>query len=213
MGRKPIDLTGEKFGRLTAIKRIGLNKRNEIIWLFKCDCGNNKVALANDVKRGNTRSCGCLQYERIVECHTTHGYSRTRLYRIYSGMKHRCYDIKNKDYKFYGGRGISICNEWLDFIPFHDWAMSHGYCDNLSIDRIDNDKGYSPSNCRWATVLEQAHNRRRSGRTGALFTINNETKSIAEWARYFGIQYNIVWKRLRNGRDVEKAFTTPKLSK
>lgn len=161
---KLIDLTGQRFGRLVVIERIGLNKNKKATWLCRCDCGNEIVAISNSLRTGNTTSCGCAQRDIAREMHQTHNCSRqTRLYRIWIAMKQRCYYHRSNHYKDYGGRGITICDEWLhDFVAFRDWAMSHGYADDLSIDRIDNDKGYNPDNCRWATMKEQRHNRRDS---------------------------------------------------
>lgn len=161
MGRL-IDLTGQRFGRLVVMERAE-NKGNAVTWLCKCDCGAETLVSGKDLRRGHTQSCGCFHRENFGAICTTHGARGTRLYNVWRGMKDRCYSKTHKYYKHYGGRGITVCAEWLhDFAAFQGWALSHGYRDDLSIDRIDNDKGYSPDNCRWATATEQRHNRRDS---------------------------------------------------
>lgn len=156
-----IDLTGQRFGRLTVIERAGQHKGRSL-WKCKCDCSKITVVSVSQLLRGRTKSCGCLRNENISRIAKKHGMSHTRLYHIWIGMKKRCYDPNAQYFEIYGGRGITVCDEWLhDFMEFQRWALSHGYSDELSIDRIDNDKGYSPDNCRWATWHEQRMNQRR----------------------------------------------------
>ena len=137
------------------------SKQKRRFGIYKCGfCGTKFRACINSVKQGNSKSCGCYQKRRTSESHKTHGLKNTRLYSIWRNMKGRTLNPKNKDYPNYGGRGITICDEWLDVQNFYDWAMSNGYSKELSIDRIDNGGGYSPENCRWTTPTIQNRNQR-----------------------------------------------------
>lgn len=190
------DLTGRNFTRLTVIKKYGLNKHNKITWLCRCECGTEKVVLGASLMNGKTKSCGCLQKEKVIEKNYSHGKSYTRLYRIWRNMKSRCTVINNPDYKNYGGRGISICNEWIDdFQSFYNWAISNGYSDVLSIDRINVNKGYSPQNCRWSTDKDQARNKRNNVNT----LIDGEYLSIAAIAEKYQVSREAVRERFKNG--------------
>lgn len=215
--RRFIDLSGNRYGKLTVIKRAE-NRGKDVFWLCKCDCGNTTEVNGSRLRSGKTKSCGCLRKETYrkswshVSRNVKHGKTNTRLYRIYKKMYRRCYCPETKYYKNYGGRGITICLEWLGengFPNFYDWAMENGYKDSLSIDRIDNDKGYSPDNCRWATAKEQANNTRST----VYLTYKGETKPASEWAEITGIRQDTLTMRKRNGWSDEECIEIPVGSK
>ena len=149
------DLINRRFGRLTVIHQVPFVKDKR--WLCRCDCGNLTSVLGYNLLNGNTKSCGCLRKDGM----TIHGLSYSRLYKIWKGMKRRCYDSKRKEYCWYGEKGIRICPEWLvDPSVFYEWALANGYQPNLTIDRINSDGDYEPSNCRWATAAVQRSNQK-----------------------------------------------------
>ena len=206
------DLTGQKFGRLIVIKRVENAKDKQAQWLCQCECGNTVVVKSIYLRTGDTRSCGCFKRERTAETHTKHGLVHTRIYKIWCDIKYRCFNAHHSHYKDYGGRGIIMCDEWnKNFQKFYDWAMSNGYDENAkkyecTIDRIDNNKGYSPDNCRWVTMKEQTKNKRNS----IILTYKGETHCLVDWAEIVGIGYGTLLSRINKyGWSGEKTLSTP----
>ena len=176
------DLTGQKFGKLTVKKLLRIDKEHGAIWLCDCECGNTTEVSSRRLISKNTKSCGCLRIRK------THGLSDTRLYDIWIHTKQKCINPNSKNYQHYGGRGISVCKEWQeDFVNFYNWAMSNGYEDNLSLDRIDVDGNYEPNNCRWADDYTQTHNRRLD----KLYTYNGKTLSARDWCKEIGFYWSL----------------------
>lgn len=206
---KLIDLSGQRFGRLTVVERAGTkvtpcgSKRT--LWLCKCDCGNTTITATQELKKGDTKSCGCYQRDRISEVSTTHGMRRTKLYHRWLDMRQRCSNPKNSRYSDWGGRGITVCDEWQQFEPFRDWALANGYRDDLTLDRIDVNGNYEPSNCRWITNKEQCNNKR----VNSLLTYNGKTQTISQWADEVNINPLTLGARIKNGWSTERALTEP----
>lgn len=199
------DLTGKRFGRLSVVRYDG-NRR----WRCLCDCGNEVKVLTECLTAGDTRSCGCLRRELASKSMTTHGKSKTRLYRVWAGIKNRCYNPKTTNYKYYGGKGISMCEDWKNnFASFMEWAVKNGYDESAksqecTLDRIDNSKGYSPDNCKWANHIEQCNNQS----SNRIFTYNEKTMTMSEWAREVGMKYTTLRARIRKGWSFENAIET-----
>lgn len=171
---------GDCFGYLTVISECEKDKYSHKRYLCKCICGNETIVLKYQLTSGKTRSCGCLQKNIAKEIHTKHGLCYTSLYTVWKGIVQRCVNKSCDSYKNYGGRGITICDEWKnDFQTFYDWAISNGYKKGLEIERIDNNNGYFPQNCRFATHLEQANNKRNNIKISYL----GRTLTVAQWAR------------------------------
>lgn len=202
------DLTGQKFGKLLVIKRaedyISPSGNRTPCWLCVCDCGNQKIVASASLKKG-TQSCGCIQRERAKQTHTKHGKRETRLYRIWQGIVTRCTNSNHHTFKNYGGRGITVCDEWLkDFQVFYTWAMANGYTDELSIDRVDNDRGYYPDNCKWVGTVSQNNNKR----SNHYISYNEKTLTLAQWSKVLDIPYSKLVNRINKlNWSPEKAFS------
>jgi len=199
-----IDLTGQRFGRLTVIgEASNKTKGGRPKWRCLCDCGKNTEVESSHLRSGDTQSCGCLSRDMTIARSIMHGKTHTRLFITWNSMRQRCRDKNCKNYPHYGGRGIKVCDEWdKDFTAFETWALSNGYADNLSIDRIDNEGNYEPSNCRWSDRLTQQNNTRKNH----FISISEETHTIAEWARIKGLKPNTIHWRLRMGWKPEDAI-------
>lgn len=199
------NLVGRKYGRLTVLKK-GEKKGKRITWLCLCECGNKRIVTGENLKKGNTKSCGCYSLQRIKETNTTHGESKTRLFKILQKMKERCLNENSKHYIDYGGRGISICKEWLNkesgYLNFKTWALQNGYKKNLSIDRINNDGNYEPKNCRWVSSKIQANNRR----SNRFVEYKGQRKTVAEWAEIAGISYNALYYLISKNKPLDKVL-------
>ena len=200
---KTKDLTGQRFGSLVAIELANKPPMKNAIWKCRCDCGKYVNIYAQNLIKGKSKSCGCNRAKYVSDSKIKHGKRYTRIYGIWSGMKARCYSVSDCNYPNWGGRGIVMCDEWKDnFESFYNWAINNGYSDNLSIDRINNDGNYEPSNCRWVTQAEQNRNRRDN----VYLTYNGETMTCAEWSRELGLYVGTVNNRLHKGYSVEECL-------
>jgi hypothetical protein len=209
MNKNIINITGEKYGRLTVLNYIG-TKNGTAVWRCRCDCGNEVNAKSNALKNGKTKSCGCMHREIAArtakKTHTKHGMIKTRLYHIWTNIKQRCRNKKQYAYKWYGERGIDICDEWFNsFEAFRDWALNSGYRDDLTIDRIDNNGNYEPLNCRWATLKQQAENKSNN----IFIELDGIKMTQTEWSRKLGKNINLISCRLSKGWDKQEAASTP----
>lgn len=198
------DHTGERFNHLTALECVGRANDGNPIWLCRCDCGNLHKATARNLVHGKVMSCGCINHLG----HRTHGQAHTRLYNVWNGMRQRCSNPNNGEWHNYGGRGIKVCKEWNEYESFRKWALSNGYDEDAeygkcSIDRIDTDGNYEPSNCRWVDYKVQGNNRR--GCTS--ITADGKTQTIAEWARENGLNPSTIRSRIRSGWEPARAVT------
>ena len=194
---------GEKYGRLTIIENR--HPKDEVV--CRCECGNIKIARATNVFYGGTKSCGCLPKEGN---NFKHGFRRKggkseRLYGVWKSMRERCNTVSCSSYKRYGARGIKVCEEWNNYLAFKEWALNNGYVEGLTIDRINVNGDYEPSNCRWATLKVQANNKT----SNHYITIGGTTKTIMEWSEISGISNSTIWARLKYGWSEKEAVFKP----
>ena len=211
-------LSGQTFGRLKVLddfyKKPKNPKGNRIYWHCKCECGNEKYIEEYHLISGKTKSCGCLRKEITKITHEKHNKSNSRLYNVWNTIKTRCCCPTNKNYPDYGGRGIEICKEWLDYQNFYCWAIENGYDENAprgtyTIERNDVNKGYEPNNCKWINQTSQSYNRRNSIK----FVINGIEKALGEWCKIYNVPYYRTLNRIKKGWSIEDALTKPKYFK
>lgn len=205
---------GKKFGKLTVIKLVSGNNATNRKYLCKCDCGNEKITSEENLRRGHCKSCGCLYKNNGGKCKETKGYyldSRSKLYMVWTFMIRRCTNPKDSNYERYGKRGIKVCEEWKDYSVFRNWAIKTGYKENhsraeCSLDRIDNNGNYEPSNCRWTDMKTQSNNTRMN----TIVCYKGMKKTLSEWADYYKIPYKLFVNRYSKGWTIEEIINTPK---
>lgn len=201
------DLTGQRFGKLIAESCCYDREKKIMFWKCRCDCGKYCFVRAHMLVHKKTNSCGCLRKESNTQKKTTHGMSKTSIYGTWNAMKGRCYNGANHNYNRYGKRGIIVCDEWKNsFESFYEWAINNGYKKGLSLDRIDNNGNYCPTNCRWVSTNVQNNNRGVS----INITYNGKTQNLAEWCKELNLPYIRIWQRLNvYGFTFEEAITEP----
>ena len=200
MGRL-IDLTGRRFGKLVVLGRDYSREYHRPFWKCICDCGNETIVKGSSLVCGSTKSCGCLKHQ-VIHGDAVGGH-RSRLNSIYHSMISRCYIASTHSYKNYGGRGIEVCSEWRNnYQEFKRWALSNGYADDLSLDRIDVNDDYNPNNCRWVTWEEQCNNKRHH----ILIPFNGKTQTAAQWSRELKMPYQTIVERYKRGITAEEIF-------
>lgn len=201
------DITGRKFGRITVIDLSGVSKNGKKVWNCVCDCGVEKRILSGSLLSGRTKSCGCLSVDTSRENATIHNHCYENIYSIYKGIKSRCYNKNHKNYSTYGGRGVIMCDRWLNDVNLFILDMGPRPSTRHSVDRIDNNGNYEPSNCKWSTQKEQCNNNSRNHP----ITWNGITKNIGQWAELTGINRNTIRDRINAGLEPEQIFEKCKI--
>lgn len=207
---KRLNLKNQTFNKLTVID-FAYIKNNHSCWLCKCECGNEKIIRGHNIHKGEIKSCGCIKSELMRKKMTKHNMATTRFYGIWHQMKSRCNNKNVKEYKYYGGRGITVCKQWKIFINFRD-DMYKNYKEHLkqygkvntTIERINNNGNYEPNNCKWATRKEQTNNRR----TNHLLIYKGQTLTVSQWARKLNIQITTLFSRIQNNRNIDEILNT-----
>lgn len=189
-----LDLTNKRFGKLIAVEKVGKDKSRNILWRCKCNCGNEVIVKACELNRGHCHSCGCYQKERASEANKIHGKSHTKLHYVWTDMLKRCDNPNHHAYKWYGGKGVNVCDEWKEFIAFEKWALKNGYKEGLTIDRIDGNGNYCPENCRWATRKQQSNNIS----TCVYFEFMGENLNITQFCEKYKVSSYNFYKKARN---------------
>lgn len=189
-----LNLKGQKYNQLTVIERCGSNSHKRSLWLCRCDCGNETIVESCRLRSGHSKSCGCRKLKTILERNFIHGQSKTRLYRIWGSMKDRCKNSNTPCFERYGKRGITVCKDWHKFELFRQWAVSNGYSENLSIDRINNDGNYCPENCRWSTLVIQNNNTQRN----VFYEFMGDNHTVAEWSVILNFKRYQFYNRIKN---------------
>lgn len=200
---KKLNLIGQKFGRLTVISKVkNLKNKSRVKWLCSCSCGETPTIAACELRNGDTKSCGCLKKEKLY----IHGASGTPEHQTWLSMRGRCTDHTFKNYPHYGGRGIKVCERWLNSFPSFLEDIGLRPSKNHSLNRVDNNGNYEPGNCQWATNTEQQRNKNNNH----LITINGKTKCLTEWCKEYGLRPGTARARIRDyGWPEVKAITTP----
>lgn len=205
------DYSGQRFGKLIVVEPTEKRSSNgSVVWLCKCDCGNYTEVSAKEFRKGaRTKSCGCLRSEQCKN-RTTHHGTKERLYGVWMGMRRRCYDKKAKDFHRYGGRNISVCEDWQNYETFRSWALSNGYnpyakSGECTLDRVDPNGNYCPENCRFVPILAQERNRRNN----VMLTYNGKTQTLSQWEEEIGCNKGFIRDRIKRGWSVEDAITAP----
>lgn len=202
---KAIDVTGQVFGRLTVVEKHGSLKGEGVLWKCKCSCGNETIVTGKNLRSGNTKSCGCLIRDTFIDrnkSRATHGQTGSPTFISWDSMKQRVLNPSHKSYENYGGRGITICERWLE--SFENFVADMGERpEGMTLDRIDTNGNYEPENCRWATDEVQGNNKRSS----KLIEFQGRTQTSIQWAREFGIHPKVLLYRLKNGWSIEEALT------
>lgn len=201
-----VDITGQKFGRLTVLSvHQSSHPGSRTKWLCQCECGNTTIVTISRLRNGKTKSCGCLRKETCRKNFTIHGSYKLPLHAVWNTMLSRCNNKNSSSYLDYGGRGISVCEEWHKYELFEAWAFSHGYISGLTIERVNNEKGYNPENCIWISKRQQARNKRNT----RYLSFNGVSKSVLDWSDEVGISTSTIYARIRMGWSIKDALSKP----